>query len=196
MELDFLILSGWLLDYKYWFVFLLTIVEGPVVMTFTGFLLRFDYFSFWPLYAVLMAGDLVADIGWYAIGYHAGRPFIQRFGKFFSITESSIKKTEDIFHRHHNKILFFSKVTMGFGFALLTLLVAGMSRVPFRKYLAFNAAGQFIWTGALLAVGYFFGNLYVQFNESFHRVAVIAGLVVVVLLLYGFGTYLRNRNFK
>ena len=189
-------LQHWLLDYRYELLFVLAIIEGPVVMTFAGFWLTLGYFEFWPVYAVLMAGDLVADAAWYAVGYHAGRPFIQRFGKFFSITEASIKKVEEIFHRHRNTILFSSKITMGFGFAMVTLLVAGMSRIPFRTYIVFNAAGQFIWTGILLAVGYFFGSLYIQFNAGLHRAAIVAGLIIVILLLLGFGKYLKNRNLE
>lgn len=182
-----------LADFRYVVVFLLALVEGPVIMTFGGFLLRMDVFSFWPLYLTLMAGDLVADSGWYALGYYGGRPFVERFGKYFGVTPTMIVRAEELFHKYTNAILFISKITMGFGFALVTLLVAGMSRVPFRSYISFNAAGQFIWTALLMAIGYFFGDLYVTFNATLHRVFIITGLVMVSVLLFGLGRYLREQ---
>ncbi|OGG76463.1 hypothetical protein A2950_00670 [Candidatus Kaiserbacteria bacterium RIFCSPLOWO2_01_FULL_55_19] len=190
------VLQGLLFEHRYLALFFLTLAQGPLAMTLGGFLLRLDYFTFWPTYLVLMAGDLVGDTLWYLVGYHAGRRFVVRFGKFFSITETTIAKTEEVFHRYTNRILLISKITMGFGFAIATLLVAGMSRIPFRSYILFNAVGQLFWTGLLLAVGYFLGDLYVHFNEGLHRLFIFAVFIMVLLALYGFGNYLRKRNFN
>src|SRR3989344_8468230 len=99
------ILQGLLFEHRYLALFFLTLAQGPLAMTLGGFLLRLDSFTFWPAYLVLMAGDLVGDTLWYLIGYHAGRRFITRFGKFFSITETAIAKTEELFHRYTNRIL-------------------------------------------------------------------------------------------
>ena len=49
---------------------------------------------------------------------------------------------------------------MGFGFALVTLMVAGMLRVPLKDYIPLNLLGGFIWTAVLVAIGYFFGDIY------------------------------------
>lgn len=178
----------------YALMFVATVVEGPIVMTFGGFLVRLGYFGFLPLYLTLMAGDLVADVLWYAVGYHWGNTFVRRWGKFFSITQASVLKVQELFHKHHNTILLTSKITMGFGFALVTLIVAGMSKVPFKKYLAVNAIGQFIWTGILMYVGYAFGDLYVRVNEGLHRIVVIAFFTIVLFLLYGLTHYIRTKK--
>ena len=62
-------------------------------------------------------------------------------------------KIEVFFHKHQDKILFISKITMGFGFAVATLFTAGLVKIPFKKYAMFNFLGGFVWTGFLLAVG-------------------------------------------
>ena len=49
---------------------------------------------------------------------------------------------------------------MGFGFAVVTLMVAGMLKVSFKRYVVINLFGGFIWTAMLLVIGYFFGNIY------------------------------------
>ncbi len=146
---------------KYAIVFVLCIVEGPVVMISSGFLYRLGQFQLVPLYFSLMGGDFFADLGWYAIGRFGGGPLVRKFGKFLNITPEIIVKIEKRFKTYQNKILFISKITMGFGFALATLIVAGMLRIDFKRYALLNFFGGFIWTAFLLAVGYFFGNIYV-----------------------------------
>ena len=187
-------LTSWLSTYKYVVIFLVALVEGPIIMTISGFFFKLGYFTFWPLYLTLMAGDLAADILWYGVGRYAAHPFIKKYGYFFSVSDELLHKTEALVKRHSNKILFLSKITMGLGFALVILIAAGMARVPFRKYLAFNIAGQFIWTGFLLAIGYFFGNLYLVINEGLRTAALIAFLVILIGAVHGISRYLRKRT--
>jgi membrane-associated protein len=165
-------------------------------MTVSGIFLRLGYFSFWPLYVVLMLGDLAADIIWYAVGYYGGHRLVHRYGKYFSISDALLAKTEAAFHRHQNKILFISKITMGLGFALVILITAGVMRIPFKKYVLFNVLGQTIWTALLIGVGYFFGGVVVLVNESLRLAAGIAFALVVTALLYGVNRYLRSRDIK
>ena len=85
---------------------------------------------------------------------------------------------------------------MGFGFALATLIAAGASHVPFKKYATINLLGGFIWTGLLMALGYFFGDLYSKINEEFRLVSILSVLVAISFILYGVRKYLRNRLLK
>jgi membrane protein DedA with SNARE-associated domain len=164
-------------------------------MVLCGFLWRLGTFDLIPLYFALMSGDLLADIGWYLVGFYWGHPFIKRFGKFFSITDDSLKRALDLFHKYHERILIISKLTMGFGFALVTLITAGMSKVPFKKYLAFNIVGEMIWTAILMAVGYFFGNLYYTVDKGFRLVTVAGGVIILMAAIYGFSKFARKQFF-
>jgi membrane protein DedA with SNARE-associated domain len=182
--LDFLSFS------RYAVVFVLCIVEGPVVMITSGFLYRLGQFELLPLYFSMVAGDFVADVVWYAVGRFGAWPLINRYGKYFSITPEIIHKIEKRFKTYQNKILFISKITMGFGFALATLIVAGLLRVDFKKYVLLNFLGGFIWTGLLLAVGYFFGNVYTALAGPAKIVFVCALVVVIIFGLKAINRYL------
>lgn len=182
--LDFLSFS------KYLVVFVLCIVEGPIVMISSGFLLRLGQFQLLPLYLSLMAGDFTADLGWYAVGRFGARKIINRYGHFLSVTPAVIAKIEKRFRTYQDKILFISKITMGFGFALATLIVAGMLHVPFKRYVILNFFGGFIWTAFLLAAGFFFGNIYSSIVGPFKIVFVV--LLVIVIL---FGLRAINKHF-
>jgi len=182
--------------YRYLLTFILAMVEGPMVMVASGILLRLNFFYFWPIYLSLMLGDFVADMAWYWIGYYSGRRFVERFGKYFSLTPEVIEKVEIFFHRHQDKILFISKITMGFGFAMATLLTAGIVRIQFKRYALFNFLGGFIWTGILLALGYFFGNLYAIINKGFKAVFLVGLAVLMIALLYGSSRFFKTLLLK
>lgn len=175
---------------KYAVVFVLCIVEGPVVMLASGFLYRLGQFDLVPLYIALIAGDFVADIGWYAVGRFGAWPIINKYGKFLNITPEIIFKIEKRFKTYQNKILIISKLTMGFGFALATLIVAGLLRVDFKKYLVLNFFGGFIWTGLLLTLGYFFGNAYEALVGPARIIFLLALATIVVWGLWAINRYL------
>jgi membrane protein DedA with SNARE-associated domain len=179
--------------YRYIIVYPLAIAEGPVLMMISGFLVHTGFFDFWPVYFLLMAGDLTGDVAWYLVGRHGARPLIERYGRFLSLTQKNVEKAETMFHEHQTKILFISKITMGFGFALATLIAAGAARVPFKKYFAINFFGQFIWTGVLMAIGYFLGNLYTLVDKSLRWGFAIALIIIGFGAIYGFGKAMRNR---
>ncbi len=179
---------------KYGVVFVGCIVEGPVVMLASGFLLRLGQFNFVPLYFSLMAGDFVADLGWYAVGRFGARKLINRFGHYFNITPKVIDKIEKRFQKYQDKILFISKITMGFGFALATLIVAGMLHVPFKRYAILNFLGGFIWTAFLLVVGYFFGNIYDSLIGPLKPAFAVACIGLVIYGLWAINRYLVKKE--
>ena len=179
---------------KYAVVFIGTIVEGPVVMLVGGFLLRTGLFTFWTLYFYLVLGDFVADLGWYGVGRFGARKLINKFGKFLNITPEIIEKIEERFKNHQNKILIISKLTMGFGFALATLLVAGILRVSFKRYTLINLVGGFIWTGFLICMGFFFGNIFVVIPPQFKFLFVIFIIFVVIYSLRAINKYLIKKD--
>lgn len=184
---------AWLFAYRYPIIYPLAIFEGPVVSIIAGFLIRTGFLGFWATYFLLMAGDLTGDVIWYLVGRHGARPLINRWGHFFSLTTDNVEKLQGLFQKHQTKILFISKLTTGFGFAIATLIAAGAAHVPFKKYFAINFFGQFIWTGILVALGYFVGHIYGLFDKSLQW-GFIAGIIILgFLAMYGFGKAMKQR---
>ena len=178
---------------KYPLIVMGALLVGPLMTMISGIFIRLNTLDLVPAYFVLITADLIGDIGWYWIGRAWGRPFIRKFGKYFSITENHVITLEKFFHRFHDRILIISKLTMGFGFAAVTLFTAGFSRVPFRRYLLLNALGEFFWTALWLAIGFFFTDLFVRVNTVLSRVAVTGGIIIFFALVIGVAKYLRHR---
>ena len=187
---------GFALDHNlliYFLIIILACAEGPILSVVFGVLLRLGYLHFIPIYACLMLGDLIGDGIWYRIGRVYGHGFIARWGKYFDVTEEKVGKMTRLFHKYKHAVLFISKISNGFGFSLVTLMTAGVVRIPFGEYLSVNLLGQFVWTGILLAVGYFFSSAYIQVNNWAGRISLIVGIVLVCFALFRYVQYLRKR---
>jgi membrane protein DedA with SNARE-associated domain len=166
---------------RYILLFLSTILGSPVVMIAAGYLVHLHHLDFWAAYGTIVAADIIGDIGWYWAGYFGARPFLERFGPRFGITSHAIDRLERLFHRYHERILVGSKLTMGFGFAIGVLAVAGMLRLPFWRYLIVNLSGELLWALIPIGIGYYFGNLSELLPPPFRLAFVLVGLVIVIL---------------
>lgn len=167
-------------------------VLGPVVSLVAGVLLRLDVINLIPTVLALAAGELGADVLWYWLGQRYGDSFVRRYGRYVGITEGSIAYTKDLYSRHHDIIIFTSKLTSGLGFGSVIMFTAGLSHVPFRRYMTLNIAGQFLWTAGLLSIGYFLGHIFLKVGDIFEKIAISAFAILLLLSLIGFGRYLRE----
>lgn len=167
-------------------------VLGPVVSLVAGVLLRLDIINLIPTVLALAAGELGADVLWYWLGQRYGDSFVGRYGRYVGITESSIAYTKDLYSRHHDIIIFTSKLTSGLGFGSVIMFTAGLSHVPFRRYMMLNIAGQFLWTAGLLSIGYFLGHIFLRVNDVFEKMALFALIVIILVSLFGLGRHLRS----
>ena len=186
-------------NHNYWtygIVAVVSFAEGPILSMLCGVLYKLGMVPFTPIYIALMIGDLFGDAFWYCVGYYFGHPFIERFGKFFSLDESSVRSVTQVFHKYKNPILLVSKMTMGLGFALVTLVTAGIVKIPFKRYMFLNFIGQFFWTAFLMVIGYHLGNLYVKINGIIGFIFVATTIVVIFMALIGWGKYMRARITK
>ncbi len=178
---------------KYLLLFLGVIIEGPVLMVACGFFLRLEGLELFPTFIALLAGDLLADAIWYYIGCHYGERIFKKHGKFFGITEDRFEKAKELFRLYHDKILLISKVTIGFGMAIATLVVAGATRVPFRRFMMLNIIGEFVLVAALLALGYAFGELYGNIASGFKEVFAFGAIILAGFIIYGFSNYMKQK---
>jgi membrane protein DedA with SNARE-associated domain len=178
---------------KYFYIFIGAFFEGPIVMALAGFLVKTGHFNFWPAYGLLVAGDFTADVFWYYFGYLGSHRVIIRLGKYVGFNDKVYKKVRALFDKHDTKILIMSKVTMGLGLSLAVLITAGMSRVNIKKYIAINFFGGLIWVGFMVALGYYFGKIYLSIEQGLNSVFLGVMILAAILALFGFAGYMRER---
>jgi membrane protein DedA with SNARE-associated domain len=174
--------------FKYFALFLGSFLEGPVLMVATGFLLRLGHLNSIPTFIMLLMGDLAADFAWYGIGYWGIDRLLGRFGKILCASDEGVKRTGQMFHKYQNKIIFISKMTMGFGAGAAVLMAAGTLKVPLGRFTLYNFLGGSVLTTVLMTLGYLFGDV-----SFFIGLGLRAGLIVLPILVLLMGV-LRTRS--
>ncbi len=174
---------SWLITYKYIMLFPIALVEGPIISMICGLLASQGYVNIFIVYAIVVLGDLVGDVVWYYIGFVHGHKFIAKHGERFGLTEEKVSKIKEMYHKHNHWILLFSKLTNGFGFAIVVLFTAGVSKISFRRFMIINFCGQLVWSGMLLSIGYFFGDTYQTITSIAGKISFIM-IILIILALF------------
>ncbi len=99
-----------------------------------------------------------------------------------------LERTHAFYERHGGKTIVIARfVPIIRTFAPF---VAGIGRMPYARFLAYNVAGAVLWVVSLTLAGYYFGNLpFVKRNLSL----VILG-IIILSILPGVIEYLRHRR--
>ena len=147
--------------------------------------------------AVVVIGFLAALAGdnvGFAIGRFGGRALVLRFGRYVFLTEERLDKAEGFFTRHGGKVVTIARFVEGLRQA--NGIVAGLAKMPWRRFLAFNALGAALWVATWSAVGYLAGNNLTAIYEQLqgYELYLLAALGVLVVVLIGRRLWRRTRG--
>ncbi|MFI9721909.1 DedA family protein [Streptomyces sp. NPDC052396] len=139
------------------------------------------------------AAVLGDNIG-YAIGRYGGQRLVLRYGRYVLLTEERLAKAQDFAARHGGKIVIIARFIEGL--RQLNGIVAGLSEMPWRRFLVFNALGAALWVGAWVTLGYFAGQHLNTLYPAIERyeLYLLGALVLLVAGLVARHRYRRRRG--
>jgi membrane-associated protein len=130
--------------------------------------------------AIVVAAAIVGD----SVGYEIGRHFGARILNIRALRrhQRRLSDAQSLLARRGGWAVFFGRFTAFFRAVMPAL--AGTARMPYPRFLAFNAAGGVIWgTGAVL-IGYLAGNSYQTVEKTVGRdVAVVVAVIALSALV-------------
>lgn len=138
-----------------------------------------------PFEGVLLAsagGAILGDTLGYWFGLKGGRPFFLRHGRWFGVTPEKLDRAEGVFKEKGDWAVFFGRWV-----ALLRIFagpLAGMMRMPYPRFLFFNAAGAVCWVGLVAGLSFFCSNQLEAIVGVFHRLGW--SLLLLGFLLFFF----------
>ena len=141
-----------------------------------------------PLMVVLLiAAAVLGDAVNYSIGSYVG-PAVFTSERSRLLNPEHLRRTQEFYARHGRKTIFLARfVPIVRTFAPF---VAGIGRMSYPVFAAWNVTGGFVWVVSLTLAGYFFGEIPVV-KENFETVILaIIGISVLPILL----EYLRSRR--
>jgi membrane protein DedA with SNARE-associated domain len=194
-------------DYGLYAVFLLMLVDAvfptasEVVMVYAGavasgafanqdvVLFGHTFDEGLPAYlAMVLAGTIGytigAVLGW-GIGLYAGRPYLERHGRWLHLDEEKLDRAERWFERWEDWAVFLGRLTPVV--RSFVSIPAGVMETPFVRYTLLTLAGSAIWCFAFAGAGYLAGDNWEDFHHAFRyadylvAAALIAGVAWIVL---------------
>src|SRR5207247_4693247 len=140
------------------------------------------------------AAAVMGDKGGYWIGHAGGIPLVRRFGRFIHLNEPHLERTRRFFERHGPKTVFIGRFI-----ALLrtwTAVLAGAARMPYGRFMLYNALGAVCWAGVVGALGYVFGRNLARLEHYMGQASLAGALLVALIvgLVLAWRWFERNRT--
>jgi membrane protein DedA with SNARE-associated domain len=186
------LLQGYFARHGYWTVAVVLLLEnagvpvpGETVLLLAGFL-TFSQHHFrlpWVI-AVGVVAATFGDNAGYLIGHYGGRPLLEKYRRFFRISQQLIERGERLFEKHGPVTVFFARFV--FGMRIITGPLAGVLRMHWKRFALFNFLGAAAWVTAVAGAGYLFGrhwnNLVRWVGDADVVIAIIAALIVIAAI--------------
>jgi membrane-associated protein len=153
-------------------IFLGFLFPGEIAVVIGGFLAFNHTVNLAAVLACAIAGAIIGDSVGYEVGKRWGDALLVRLPQRF-VKPAHIEQGKELINRLGGKAVFSGR----FAAALRALVpgLCGVSRIPYKKFLFWNALGGTVWASAFVMLGYAAGN-------AWHKVEHYASAVSWVLL--------------
>ncbi|MFD4658612.1 DedA family protein [Kitasatospora sp. NPDC058444] len=159
------------------------VVPGESAAVLGGFLAHQGRISLGWLVVFVVCAAVLGDTVGYEIGRHIGPRILDTRPMRRHATR--VDQAQDLIRRRGPAAVFFGRFVAFFRAMVPTL--AGMSRMPYRRFLLFNALGGLLWGVGFTLLGYFAGAAYTRVESTVGRVlalAIAAGVVLALVVWY------------
>ena len=167
-------------------------MPSEVIIPFAGFLASTGRFNLWIIALAGGIGSVVGGSIAYYIGFKGGRPLVEKYGKAILISEHDLNIADKFFGRFGYWAAFFGQllpVVRSF-----ISFPAGISRVPYKKFVLFTFIGSFIWCLVLGFVGMKLGENWSSLRDVFKKFDVVIVVVIVIFIVWWVWRHFRNRK--
>lgn len=184
-------------DWGYIGIFLLMALESSffpfpseVVMIPAGYLVFKGDMNMFLAFLSGASGSLFGALFNYYLCYFFGRPFIEKYGKFVSITEEKMRKFETFFEKYGEISTFNCRLLPGI--RQYISLPAGLAKMNIFRFSLLTTLGAGIWVAILMAIGYILGDQEELIKEYLHIITI--ALIFVVFFITAVYLYIKKKE--
>lgn len=158
-------------------------LEGPIVTVAAAALAGAGQLPWWGVWLAALVADVVGDTALYALGRNGDRPAVARVLNRLGLTEERREALTREVHTHLPRIVIGAKlVDIG---AIPAYLAAGLSKVGYRRFLAWIVPTTAVRAAVLVGIGYAAGDRLATDLESRPWLLVVGGIAVGLSLVLG-----------
>lgn len=187
-------MGGTLSLHGYLLLAALAILEGPLLAIACGVGAGLGFLDPFIAYGILVVGDFLPDLMYYWIGrYGATLAFVRRFASRTRLVREHFLPLEQLWRTRLISTLATAK--LAYGFAPPLVVSAGLSGVPFGKFVRASLITGALYMGLLAAVGYGFARAYGYVDVATGKAPEVIGVTgfLCFCVLVGTVRYARRR---
>jgi len=191
------LLRGYVAQYGYWAVGITLLLEnagiplpGETVLLLASFLAysQHELSLPWVMLVAISAASVGDNLGFW-IGSRGGRPFLDRYRSTFRIAPEIVERGENLFARYGAATVFFARFL--FGLRIIAGPLAGVLRMPWRRFVIWNVLGAALWVVVISSIGYKFGQHWDKVMALLERLNIVAAVIAICVVV---GVWLWRRR--
>ena len=133
--------------------------------------------------AVAAAAAIIGDSAGYAVSRRYGRRLLTRPGRTQARRMDVLTRGEAFFERHGPKAVFFGRWITGL--RVWASWLAGITHMPYRQFLMWNALGGITWAITIGLLGYIVGAAAEEIvTKAGLGAGILVGVLVIAALVY------------
>ena len=169
---------------------------SEIIMPFAGWMLIEKLSR--PVWWVFIAGALgaigntIGSVISYVVGMWAGRPLLNKYGKYILLSQHDLDIADRWFSRSGGWTVFVSRLLPVV--RTYISLPAGIARMNMVKFLVYTFTGSFIWSTGLAYGGYLLGDNWEKLRSAMRPFDPI--FIAVIVILIGLYVYRHIRHIR
>lgn len=165
-------------------------IPSEATLPFAGYLVSKGEMNFHVAAWAGAIGCLLGSIPSYYLGYLGGRPFIEKYGKYFLISKKDLEDTDKWVEKYGDWAFFICRMLPVV--RTFISLPAGILRAKKRFFFSMTLLGSLIWCYILVYVGVKFGQHMDLIKPLWHKFDVVIILACIILGVWYIYHHFKN----
>jgi membrane-associated protein len=157
------------------------VVPGETAAVLGGVAAKLGHIPLWTVLVTVPAAAIAGDSVGYEVGRHFGARVLQL--RILRRHQQRLEDARNLLGRRGGSAVFLGRWVAFFRAVMPAL--AGTARMPYVRFLAYNAAGGIAWGTVVVLLGYAAGASYTKVEKAIGHGSALAVLVVVLAALLG-----------
>jgi membrane protein DedA with SNARE-associated domain len=168
-------------------------VPSEAVLPPAGLLIAQGKFTYAGVIIASTVGSIFGSLLSYWIGIYGGRPFIEKFGKYFLLDKKALNWSEKYFEKHGDLTILICRFIPVVRHIIS--IPAGFGRMNIWKFSLYTIIGAGLWNSFLTWAGVKWGqkgwNLMLEYG---HTIDIVIVILLALFGIYFFWKHYRNRR--
>ncbi|HXK35853.1 MAG TPA: DedA family protein [Candidatus Paceibacterota bacterium] len=168
------------------------LIPSEVLLPLYGWLVGQGILSLWPTFLVISLGAIAGEVILFGIFYQGGRPFLERYGKYFLISQHDLNHLDRLFGKYGAQLVFWGRF-LPVARALVAI-PAGVSRMPFKEFTFYSFVGMLPYNFALIYLGAKLGERAAILSEYFHKFDYLGTGALVAFIAWYIYRHIKGKH--